>query len=79
MQAQQGLSLVAQMRNYKRQQAERVAARQQLQQQQVAREFGESTRMAEFTKMLKGMPKEQFLDIMKHFGLIPGGASDVQE
>jgi len=71
---------VLQMRNHKRQQAERVVARQQRQQQQQAREFGESARMAEFTKMLKGMPREQFLEIMQQFGFAPtqqGGASDV--
>jgi len=67
---------VLQMRNYKRQQAVRVAARQQRAQEQQTREFGESARMEEFTKMLKGMPREQFLSIMQHFGFNPGGTGD---
>ncbi|MBD2305063.1 hypothetical protein H6G17_05985 [Chroococcidiopsis sp. FACHB-1243] len=69
---------VLQKRVQKQRHMERETARQQLRQEQQTREFGESARMVEFTKMLKGMPREQFLDIMQHFGFVPGGVTDVQ-
>lgn len=69
---------VLQMRNHKRQQAVRVAARQQRAQEQQTREFGESARMAEFTKMLKAVPREVLMQVMREAGMVQqGGASDV--
>jgi hypothetical protein len=69
---------VLQMRNHKRQQAVRVGARQQRAQEQQTREFGESARMAEFTKMLKAVPREVLMQVMREAGMVQqGGASDV--
>ncbi|MBD2308952.1 hypothetical protein H6G17_26140 [Chroococcidiopsis sp. FACHB-1243] len=71
---------VLQMRVQRQRLMERETARQLRQQQQQTREFGESARMAEFTKMLKALPREVLMQVMREAGMVQqqgGSSSDV--